>query len=171
MDAAPTEPVSTRPIPGYPNYVATSDGKILSRYRKWMPLRHHIDEWGYPRLHIQSDGVKRSFYVHRLILLAFVGQCPTGMVARHLDGTPTNNAPSNLVYGTHAQNMDDRRAHGRNSVGTKNHFAKLDETRVAAIRLEYDGTYQSQARLAAKYAVSKGTISLIVRNRIWRHVV
>lgn len=59
-----------------------------------------------------TPGLKRSVLIHRLVLEMFIGPCPDGMECRHLDGNPLNNRLDNLRWGTHLENMEDRRRHG-----------------------------------------------------------
>lgn len=48
-------------------------------------------------------------HVHRLVLEAFVGPCPAGQEARHLNDIPCDNWLTNLVWGTSKQNRADAR--------------------------------------------------------------
>ncbi|MBT2485796.1 MULTISPECIES: NUMOD4 motif-containing HNH endonuclease [unclassified Microbacterium] len=45
--------------------------------------------------------------VHSLVLAAFVGPRPEGMVGRHLDDNRDDNGLANLAYGTQSDNMLD----------------------------------------------------------------
>lgn len=95
-------------IPGHPQYQASSLGRIRS-------ARGVLKPWvsnGLGHLKVGLANRKRE-WVHRLVCLAFHGPCPDGMEVRHLDGDPANNRISNLRYGTHSENMLDRRRHGR----------------------------------------------------------
>lgn len=49
--------------------------------------------------------------VHELILTAFVGPRPPGMVSRHLDGDHDNNQLSNLEWATYSRNALDKKWH------------------------------------------------------------
>lgn len=51
----------------------------------------------------------------------FVGPPPPGLEVRHLDGVSHNNLLSNLVYGTHLENMRDRLIHGTHHEVNKTH--------------------------------------------------
>ena len=75
---------------------------------------------GYPTASIPVDGSRqvKVMYVHRLVLEAFVGPCPEGNVARHLDDDKSNNHLSNLVWGTESQNAYDKVRNGND------HYAK-----------------------------------------------
>jgi len=44
-------------------------------------------------------------YMHRLILWAFVGECPYMQEACHKDDNPSNNRLLNLEWNTHMHNM------------------------------------------------------------------
>ena len=62
---------------------------------------------------LSKKGRKKEERVHRLVLEAFVGPLPDGMVTRHLDGNPLNNHISNLQYGSQSENGLDTVRHGR----------------------------------------------------------
>lgn len=71
---------------------------------------------------------RRTYQVHRLVMLAFVAPCPEGMQVRHLDGDPANNRLTNLAFGTAAQNARDRdEVHGRNHHSNKTHCPQKHE--------------------------------------------
>jgi hypothetical protein len=104
-----------RPIPNFSGYEASSDGRIRSHKRPGRPLvLKPGSRNGYPVVTIKDDSrIKRTPCVHRLVLLAFVGQPQPGQrVCRHLDGNPTNNRIENLRWGTHAENAADAIKHG-----------------------------------------------------------
>jgi Predicted DNA binding protein len=59
----------------------------------------------------------------------------------------------------------------RGSIGAKNHNNKLTTDDVRAIRAAYKpGRQPSQQKLAEQFGVAQPTVSLIVRNRIFRWV-
>lgn len=99
------------PIPGHEGAYEVSDlGRVKS-------LRHSEPRLmactpckvsGYPTTNIAG----KTWRVHRLVLLAFVGPRPAGLVSRHRDDVKTNNALTNLVYGTQAENNGDTVANG-----------------------------------------------------------
>jgi hypothetical protein len=61
---------------------------------------------------LRKDGKSRTFRVHTLVLTAFVGPRPDGMLCRHWpDPDTSNNRLENLSWGTPAENMQDRLAH------------------------------------------------------------
>lgn len=165
---------------GFPGYGVDTNGNIWSR---WTPGRGHgmrigsrtkrlapQSSLGYQRVNLYVAGVMKHVFVHRLVLLAFVGPCPDGLQCRHLDGDRTNNALSNLCWGTISENMSDRRKHKTTAKGSRNGNAKLTENIVVDIRREYHSGCLTQRQLAQKHGVCKNLIGLIVRREIWEHV-
>lgn len=113
-----------RPIPGYPNYSITPDGRIWSDPRPgsrggWMspPRGSH----GYRTVRLGVAGRFRTLTVHFLVALTFHGPRPEGMEIRHLNGNPLDNRAENLAYGTQGQNMLDRVRHGTHHEAIKTH--------------------------------------------------
>jgi hypothetical protein len=78
-------------------------------------LRAHSVSKGHLRVKLRQ-GQETKFFVHTLVLTAFVGPCPQGMECRHLDGNPANNRLGNLKWGTPEENWADRRRHGNGFV-------------------------------------------------------
>ena len=67
--------------------------------------------------------------VHRLVLEAFVGPRPEGMVARHLNGDPGDNRLENLAWGTQSENNYDKVRHGTHHNANKTHCPSGHEYR------------------------------------------
>lgn len=120
--------------------------------------------------HGRKDGgpCGRNELVHRLVLLAFVGPCPDGQHAAHLDGDPHNNHWSNLRWKTPKENNADKVAHGAQTRGESHHRSKLNEAAVKDIRASYPRV--SQRALARKYEVAPITIKKIRTGQTWSHV-
>lgn len=103
-----------RPIIGHEKYDVSNMGQIRT-------YRDCAGHWtGQPRLMSllrNGDGFfirlgrRNIYYVHRLVLITFVGPCPDGMECRHLDGNPSNNRVDNLRWGTKIENSNDRWYH------------------------------------------------------------
>ena len=67
-----------------------------------------------------SEGVKRSFFVHQEVAKAFIGPSPfEGAVVRHLNDIPTDNRVENLAWGTRFENQQDAVRNGRNANANK----------------------------------------------------
>jgi hypothetical protein len=53
-----------------------------------------INDFGHLGVKLSVNGVKCDRTVHYLVATAFHGERPEGLLIRHLDGRPSNNAPS-----------------------------------------------------------------------------
>lgn len=159
-----------RAVPGHPGYEVSDRGRIRS-YRN---RQGHASPT--PRLlspgivqgyrHIKL-GRSRQTKVHILVLEAFVGPRPDGMVCRHLDGNPMNNRLSNLRWGTPEENYADRHLHGTHNTGSRNGRAVIDERGAAAIR-EHLALGEKQAAIARDFGVSRGIVAHISAGRTWK---
>ena len=151
-------------------YIVYDDGRV------WSPRTHRFlrpyacKRDGYLS-YVLYDGHGNSvrYTAHFLMLHCFVGKRPQGKVARHLDGNPANNRLSNLKWGTQKQNWDDKRKHGRATIGERHGRAKLKTADVLVIRKfqKYQGYRQE---LAKRYSVSAALIDDIRNRKSWRHV-
>ncbi len=149
------------PVPEWPGFHVTRTGRI--RGPSGRELRPMARESGH--LFVTSGTKSKKLYVHRAVLLTFVGKPGTQQETRHLDGDPKNNDLSNLRWGTSLENAADRRRHGRLPVGEKSASAKLAECDVADIRrLRSTATLRS---LATKFGVSHTAIRRAALGITW----
>lgn len=113
-----------KPIPGYEEFYEVSDlGRVKSLGMPRKPgkgnyarnqriLKHGIREDGYSQVTLYLGTIRKTWRVHHLVLLAFVGEMPPGQETRHINGDPSDNRLANLRYGTHTENNQDRVLHG-----------------------------------------------------------
>jgi hypothetical protein len=137
-------------------------GKILKPYgsRGNGGNRHGIG--------LYRGGKSKTFAIHRLVLEAFVGDCPPGMECRHIDGDPSNNRVENLEWSNHSVNMLDRAGHGTVPLGENSPNSKLTAAEVSKI-FEQLGQ-RTGTSLAEEYGVSPSAISSIRVGKTWQHV-
>jgi len=104
-----------RPVVGFEGeYEVSNLGRVVSLRRGGRLVRKlHIDACGYLRITIKANDRTVNRRVHSLVAESFIGPRPTDLVVRHLDGDPLNNHPTNLRYGTVAENAQDMLRHGR----------------------------------------------------------
>lgn len=76
---------------------------------------------GYKVLRLSVNYVQQTVYVHDLVLLAFVGPKPKGLRVRHLNDIKSDCSLTNLIYGTHRENMQDMLRNGNNYFKNKTH--------------------------------------------------
>lgn len=164
------------PCPSFPGYSVSSDGRVFSHRRRGQKkgsahgseatidpgyvyeLSQVSGSKGYLQVSISKDGLARPIGVHRLVLDAFSGPCPSGCVSRHLDGDPKNNTPGNLAYGSHTDNAADRLDHGRYAIGEDHPNAKLTDRQAAEIKALRAYGYKVKAfakRTASAYLWSR----------------
>jgi hypothetical protein len=153
-----------RPVPGHEDYEVSSVGQVR-RVDSGRILKPRVHAEGYHIVALGRGG--RDKLVHRLVLSAFVGPAPEGLVARHLNGVPGDNTVSNLTWGTQQQNMQDSVDHGTRACGSDNGNSRLLEEEVEAIRMQYATGLVSQRALAGRYGVSQRTIWNIVNEKQW----
>jgi hypothetical protein len=161
-------------IPGYEGQYQASDiGRIKSigndktRKEKILKLTNHKS--GYLAVNLSKNGIDKKLKVHRLILMAFVGQCPTGYECLHLDDNRKNNNIKNLRWGTSSENNKMRYNHGRVKYkGKDGPNAKLTQAQVDQIRfMKGKVKWGYWAKLARAIDVGKTAISDIVNNKSW----
>lgn len=118
------------PVPGYPGYEVSPDGRV----RSWLSnagggrlrreprlLRQRETLNGYLQVTLHRGGQPAFFGVHRLVAMSFIGEPPPGEVVRHRDGNKTDNRLANLQYGTYSDNTLDSVAHGTHVHARKTH--------------------------------------------------
>lgn len=70
-------------------------------------LKAAINSAGYPLIGLTKNGIRQNHHVHVLVLEAFVGLRPTGLVGCHRDDNKENNNLSNLRWDTYSENAHD----------------------------------------------------------------
>jgi hypothetical protein len=166
--------VRYREIIDCPDYWVGSDGSIWSTrissrnpdgWKKLKPQRRSGGS-GYHLILLRPipGGKIKAFYVHRLVLEAFIGPCPEGMECRHLDGNPKNNRLDNLYWGTGKENATDRVRHGTGGYGEKNPSCKLSPSEVEEIK-SYCRQGMSQRKVAKLFGVTQSHVSLIMQGK------
>jgi hypothetical protein len=106
---------------------ATNAAGHVVHYRARI-LTQLVREWGkYPYVTTRYEGKQRYLWVAHLVAQAFLGPKPEGQVLRHLDDVKTNNAVSNLEYGTESQNAYDRVRNGGEPKTRRTHCPRKHE--------------------------------------------
>lgn len=171
--------VEYREIQGWPGYRVGNDGFVWSRWIKQVRPRRMGETWwkmksifasrGYLVVKLSKIDGSSQVLIHRLVLEAFVGPCPDGMECRHLDGDRTNNALSNLRWGTPTENQYDRIRHGTSCQGSQHPMAKLDEAKIEEIRrLRAEGILLR--KIGDKFGVHKSTVQNACIRKTWKHI-
>lgn len=109
-----------RPIPGFEGtYEVSNEGQVrrLRPSRGTRPGR--ILRWQsngvYPKVCLSLGSKVVQKYVHHLVLESFVGPCPPGHTASHVDDNPWNNELVNLRWEPHQRNCERRSENRKNN--------------------------------------------------------
>jgi len=171
-----------RPIPGYEGlYSVSSFGRVRTEARVTIQRngRHLVvperirktptNKYGYPEVSLHRNRSMKCWLVHQLVLLAFVGPCPTGpgrIVSCHNDGNPGNPHASNLRWDTQRANVADSVKHGVMPRGEQAPWSRLTQEQVLAIRADA----RRNSVLAIEYGVDPSHISRIRTRDVWTHI-
>ena len=104
--------------------------------------------------------------IHRLVLETFVRLKLPSEECRHLDGNIHNNCLTNLCWGSAAENMADKIAHGTWVRGSRVGNAVLNEDQVREIKRRL-AEKEPHSSIALDYGVKTVTISAISSGRNW----
>ncbi|KKL95762.1 hypothetical protein LCGC14_1851380 [marine sediment metagenome] len=168
-------------IPGYEScYQASNLGRIksLTRYvrhskggkmfHRGRILKPGISYRGYPVVNLSNS---RTKYIHRLIASTFIlnpGKKPS---INHKNGIKTDNRIENLEWCTNKENTIHAIKNGYYLKGENIPNSKLTEKQVIEIRNKYIPYKYSAQKLANEYKMSAATISEIISNKIWKHIL
>ena len=143
-------------IPGYTGYQISDLGRVRStKYKKPRFLSTHINKrTGYPTVRLYENNKGKTYELHKLVMLTFVGPCPDGMCVLHRVSDCTNCALSNLHYGTQSENILQAFDEGSMSNKTKR---KLTRKQAVFIRL----SPLSAIKIAEMFGVSSQTVDAL----------
>lgn len=164
-----------RDIPGYEGIYQVSDqGRVKSfkMYRLYPfgnILKPSLSRKGYLVVYLYRNNHPYRTSVHRLMMLTFVGPCPTGHNVNHKDGNKRNNTLPNLEYTTYSENNRHAREILGVNVGERSSQSKLTTQQVIEIRkLNAQGI--NTVKLGRLYGVEPNTIASILKRKTWKHV-
>lgn len=176
MVAALTELIEWRDIPEYEDYQVSNTG-LVRRVKTGRILKGKI-------IALFKHQLPQGFTVASLVMLAFVGDKPDGMVVGHLNDDSLDSRLENLAY-VKRQDVSGRcfpkgyNYHpGHNPPpnppqlarkGSENPRAKLTERDITEMCQQY-ANGEPAKNLAVKFNVHLGTVKRIVRGKGWNHV-
>lgn len=150
-----------------PGITVFEDGTIIGKRGK--PLKASPNSDGYPSFDAWgANGKWVKFAVHRVVCEAFHGPRPFPKAeVRHLNGIKTDNRASNLKWGTHAENMADKKLHGTDAAGERSGTTKLTWEQVREIRTRYVSGGPRREELAIEYGLPFGTLCALLTGKTW----
>ena len=130
----------------------------------------HKGKGGYGILH---HG--KSLRAHRVAYEIHYAEPLGELQCLHRCDNPSCVNPFHLFSGTNTDNVKDKVTKGRcytgNQKGQSNGNSKLTDTLVKEIRLLYNGGGYTTVQLGKKYGVTRSTISYIVNNKTYTHLL
>lgn len=164
-----------RPIAKWPGYAVGTDGSVWScrdnageLCLEWHELAHLVKH-GYHRVELNLPERAQKFFVHRLVLEAFVGPCPKGMITRHWpDRDRGNNRLTNLAWGTGKQNQEDRRLQGSHLCGSAVKNSKLTAAQVLDLRERFATGKYDKTTLGKMFGITRHAVYLIIKRVNWK---
>ena len=172
-----------RMIDGFPLYDVSNWGRVRSCVRKGqyegprqrndhpLILRPGTSGTNKDKIHLCVFLHGEAFKIHVLVLEAFRGKRPEGLVGRHLDDCSINNYLENLEWGTQKQNSQDSIRNGTRADcgGENNGRAILNEELVREIR-DRARNGEGKSKMAREFGLSPGAICRGVNRQSWGHI-
>ena len=146
----------------YPNYEIYEDGKIirierLSKTGKTLKRRELFPtkaKNGYRTVRLYNkDGLKKQFYLHRLIWEAFNGEIPEGYEIDHLGGDRSDNCLIRLRMVSHKDNCNNPKSIERYKRANALDKGKFDRDKMISAqgKRNHDRLVRTYKRLVKKY--------------------
>lgn len=163
-------------------YQVSSDGKVRSK-DKFVPhwrggnairrgrILSAFNRRGYFEVNLSVNNNRHDISIHRLVAENFIDNPLKLPQVNHKDGNKLNNCVDNLEWVTRSQNVKHAYDMGLSPkrFGEENSRSKLTSYGVIIIK----GLIESgmpQNRIAHKFGVSKSTVCMIKKNRVWSQI-
>jgi hypothetical protein len=161
------------PIPNWEVYGINQLGQIAriggkrkgAQIGKLLKIQTHNTR-GYSIVRLYDQQRQKSFDVHKLMAITFLGDVPAGHQICHNNGIKTDCRLENLRIDTTSSNQMDRIKHGTSNRGIKNNQNKYQEETILIIKsLLNSGAKSSQ--ISKFMFIPYQTIRNIKINRAW----
>lgn len=92
------------------DYEVSNHGRVRRRYKNGNVriLKGSRNHKGYKYIQIQDHGIRKNYFIHRLVTHAFIGPIHPNKFVNHKDNNITNNNINNLHYVTNLQNAQQK---------------------------------------------------------------
>ena len=144
--------------------------KGVPQSKKEIILKTFKNKDGYIKHKLSLNGKEKSFAAHRLVAEAFLENPQNKLEVNHINGIKDDNRIDNLEWCTRSENI----IHALKTnlkipqKGSVHGMSKLTEKEVLEIRII--GRGKSLKEIGKMYNVHQSLISLILLNKIWKHI-
>ena len=155
--------VKVKPIPNYPEYLASFDGRVYStKLHRWLSTNPH-KIFGYLQVHLR----KKTHRLNRVIATTWIPNPDNLPCVGHKDNNRTNNRVENLYWCTHKENTKQCIDDGRFNIPSQ----KLNDESINSMIEDYESG-MSNIQIKAKYKISIMTMYKYFNERgvIWKKV-
>ena len=131
--------VNMKPVKGFDGYFVDEDGNVFNG--KLHKLKPCVNEFGYLRLQLYSNGTRKNVTIHRIVAETFLDNPNNYKEVNHKDENKTNNSVSNLEWCTSSYNKQYGTGRKSRSEGMKKVWDK---------RYENMGVTREESKIAQK---------------------
>ena len=90
-----------------------SHNHTRTQYRPEKILKQYKNKWGYMRVYLTQNSIKKMYAVHRLVASAFIDNPNNKPCVNHIDNDRSNNHLDNLEWCTYKENNNWAKKQGR----------------------------------------------------------
>lgn len=160
-------------VQSIPHIEARKDGRTVSVTGRIIKQGEHYK--GYKRVQLRIDGKPKSFFIHRVVAMAFIPN-PNGLPeVNHIDEDKKNNNAANLEWCTHLENS----RHGTRGARIGETHKRLNIKGKPVAQYTTDGelikAYPSGSEAARQTGFSQGNIWSAVHSKkvaygyVWKY--
>lgn len=80
--------------------------------RKGKRIKPSLDKYGYERITLSKNGIRKSYYIHRLVAMAYIPNPNNKNFINHKNGVKTDNRVDNLEWCTQKENQQHKWKNG-----------------------------------------------------------
>ena len=155
------------PIEGYENLYEVSNLGRVRRLESVVTSKNGVTQkvsgkilkprvvQGYLRVNLCKNGIRRSYYIHRLVSTAFIPNPDKKPQVNHIDEDKTNNTAENLEWCTAKEN---------NNYGTRTKRSSEKRSK-PVLCVELNQIFPSLTEAARQLSLSVGNISYVLAGR------
>ena len=157
-------------IPEYEGlYQVSNLGRVKNlKFGRDKILKPQESTWRYMQVGLCKEGKRKYSYVHRIVMLAFVGE--SDLQVNHKNGLKADNCLENLEYCTASENITHAYKNGlkKGLKGEKHGRSKLTKACVERIRYGHQGMMQKD--IAKIYGITRWQVYRIRSRKNWKHI-